>query len=167
MCSIIWNIHCRALHSGGCVATECSTLQLEILLSLRRFYKQKKYTCKNMHLPLTGKITKIERSFKWQTMRPSSPRLIKAQCVPFWSRMSLIFHVNITESVYPHFTLSCDSQGFTTGDNSWLNRIGPDQNKQSKCHFFKGINIQISLLDGNTFSLMRNINTTAVGFLIN
>lgn len=105
MCSIIWNIHCRALHSGGCIATECSSLQLEILLSLRRFYKQKKYTCKNMHLPLTGKITKIERSFEWQTMRPSSPRLIKAQCVPFWSRMSLIFHVNITESVYPHFTL--------------------------------------------------------------
>lgn len=105
MCSIIWNIHCRALHSGGCIATECSTLQLEILLSLRRFHKQKKYTCKNMHLPLTGKITKIERSFEWQTMRPSSPRLIKAQCVPFWSRMSLIFHINITESVYPHFTL--------------------------------------------------------------
>lgn len=126
-----WRLHCLWLQYSPPVLPEGN---------LKIKYKQtnKTYLQKVCIYHLHEKLPKSKFEAKF-------PVGCKSSVGSILKGMPLIFHANITESVYPVSLCEFDSQGFTTGDNSWLNRIGPEQSKQSKCHFFKAANIQISL----------------------
>lgn len=60
--------------------------------------------------------------------------------------MSSLFQLNIIEWVYAGFSLRVVTpRDLKLVKNSWLNSIGPDQNKQSECHFFMGTKLQVLL----------------------
>lgn len=163
---------CRILNGGSCIATDCSTLQLEILLSLRRFIDKKQtnkpYLQKVCIYHLQEKITKIERSLT--NHEAKSPMAQKSSVCSILKQD--VFDLSCT---YHWISISCstlrfDSQGFTTGDNSGMYRISPDQSKQisaisSREQIFKSA-FRVTL-NGNTSSLMKNIDITAMGLLIN
>lgn len=66
--------------------------------------------------------------------------------ISFRRRASPLFHLNIVDQFMLVSAFESWLPGvWQTSNNSWLNSIGPDQNKQSKCHFFMGTTLQVLL----------------------
>lgn len=123
---------------------------------------------KSVYLLFTAKITKIERSLT--NHEAKLPVAHRSSVCSILSRMSLIFHVNISESEYP-----VPLWDLTPRDLQLVIIHGCIELVQTKASRVSAISSGEQIfksafrapLNGNTSSLMRNIDITAMGLLIN